>query len=142
MQNRWVLVGARYMWFYDWLIQWSYIIDLFCSMTYTRLFLNCALTLFLLRRIDRLMPRYAPLLLRSFFIECFDSHICMIDLSIHWFSYWLPHQLHFISSIRFFTYHIFQNKESHLGFSFLFCLPFFKNKTKISDDSKSYFFNK
>ena len=31
----------------------------------------------------------------------------------------------------------FPNKESHLGFSFLFCLPF-KNKTKISGNSKSF----
>ena len=36
-----------------------------------------------------------------------------------------------------FVDHLFQNKESHLGFSFLFCLPF-KNKTKISGDSKSF----
>ena len=31
----------------------------------------------------------------------------------------------------------FLNKESHLGFSFLFCFSL-KNKTKISDDSKSF----
>ena len=39
----------------------------------------------------------------------------------------------------FFIDHIFQNKESHLGFSFLFCFSLKKNKTKISDDSKSFF---
>ena len=32
---------------------------------------------------------------------------------------------------------IFLNKESHLGFYFLFCFPF-KNKTKISGDSNSF----
>ena len=31
----------------------------------------------------------------------------------------------------------FPNKESHLKFSFLFCFPF-KNKTKISGNSKSF----
>ena len=31
----------------------------------------------------------------------------------------------------------FPNKESHLGFAFLFCFPF-KNKTKVSGDSKSF----
>ena len=26
-----------------------------------------------------------------------DFHMCKIDSSIHWFSYWLPRQLHLIS---------------------------------------------
>ena len=42
-------------------------------------------------------PGTHPLPFWSFFMHVFDSHMCMIDLSIHWFSYWLPRRLHFIS---------------------------------------------
>ena len=44
----WVLVGARHMWFYDWLIDWViwllYIIDLLCSMICTQSSYVCSLT--------------------------------------------------------------------------------------------------
>ena len=84
----------------DFMIDWSIVwLDYHtsCSLTCMRLFLNCALT----RSLDSALIVWCQGMPRShfdrFFIECFDSHMCMINLSIHWFSYRLPCQLHFIS---------------------------------------------
>ena len=113
----------------------------------------------------RLLPRYASALTLTIVHACFSFHCVIILVPIR-FPYQLPWLLYFIGRDPLFrdlegcyglyrTFLIsnltsepdlvfhwppFPNNESHLGFSFLFCLPF-KNKTKISGDSKSFFFN-
>ena len=79
-------------------------------------------------------------------INCYDCFILLIEThfrDLEWC--YSPYRTFLISNLTLesdpvFGDHLFQNKKSHLGFSFLFYLPF-KNKTKISGDFKSIFFN-
>ena len=89
-KNKRVLAGAPHMCFMidlliDWLNYHAWLI-LFCSMTCSKLFFNCALTSFFDKLIVARRPGNIFILILVFLYACFDSHMCMIVPGIHWFS--------------------------------------------------------
>ena len=89
------------MWFpYDWMIDW--LIDLFCLIYYVPWHAHNFIYSWFTNpvswwRIRDWRTRYVSTHILFILYTCFDSNMCMIASSIHWFSHWLSCQLHFIS---------------------------------------------